>query len=271
MKHNKNKKVMKLGRKTTKVVLLLVAVGGMMTFNKINYNRHNAILEEKEAKIESLNKTLENSNRKLKALEDENSKLSDTVDDLISTTNSLNDQLKEAVSANKEANKALEAYKEREELYNKYEYVIYDTEGKRTDITYDEIQYAEDLVASKGYSPDLLFGIVMVESEGNRTAENTYSGARGYGQVMAETGKYVYENMLKEGIYYHDYAYNGKTNIRIVATYLEYLIKNKSSMFGVIKQYSGRSDSHTYAYMNRVNKALKGYNTIENISESLNK
>lgn len=111
----------------------------------------------------------------------------------------------------------------------------------------------------------------MVESEGNRMAENSYSGARGYGQVIASTGKYIYENMLNEGTYSHVYAYNGKTNIRLVATYLDYLIKNKKSLFDVLKQYSGRSTSHTYAYINRVNKALKGYNSVANISESLNK
>ena len=273
-----NKKVMKLKTRVFKVVLkvilLLVVVGGMMAFyeNKINNlnANHDAILEEKEATIERL-LTLNNSNTStIEALEAENKELSDTTDDLISTTKELNDQLKELVSDNKALKKENKAYKKREELYNKYEYVIYDDGGNRTDMTYDEIKYAEELMEEKGYDPDLIFGIVMVESGGKRDSKNSESTATGYGQFLAGTGEFVYENLLQAGTYSHNYAYNGKTNLEMMATYLDYLIKQKGSLFSAIKQYCGRDVDGTYSYIRRVNLAMSGYNTVENIATKVN-
>ena len=279
MNTTKNKKVMKLKKlinkkAVLKVVLLLVVVGGMMGIFKLKLDivnaDHYAELEEKEATIERLT-SLNNSNKStIKALEAENKKLSDTKDDLISTTKELNKEIEDLVSDNKSLIKENNVYKEREELYNKYEYVIYDDENKRTDMTYDEIKYAEELMSEKGYDPDLLFGIVMVESSGQRNCKNSESTATGYGQFLQGTGKFVYEDLLKAGIYTHDYAYNGKTNLNMMATYLDYLIKSKGDLFSAVKQYCGRDVSGTYAYIKRVNTAMNGYNTFSNISESIN-
>ena len=278
MNTTKNKKVMKLKNRikkaVLKVVLLLVVVGGMMGIFKLKLDivnaNHDAILEEKEATIEKL-KALNNSNKStIEHLEAENKELSDTTDDLISTTKELNSQLKDLVSDNKSLQKENKAYREREELYNKYEYVIYDDAGDRTDMTYDEIKYAEDIMSEKGYDPDLLFGIVMVESSGQRTCKNATSTATGYGQFLLGTGKFVYEDLLKAGTYSHDYAYNGKTNLNMMATYLDYLIKQKGSLFPAIRQYCGRDVDGTYSYIKRVNVAMDGFNTFDNISKSIN-
>lgn len=273
-KVTKFKKLLNKNNALLKVVLLLVIVSGMMAFynNKINNLNaiHDAILEEKEATIEKLN-LLNNSNQStIEALEAENKELADTANDLISTTNEINSQLKEAISANKSMKKEIKVYKEREELYNKYEYVIYDDSGNRTDITYDEIKYAEDLMNEKGYDPDLLFGIVMVESSATRNAKNSSSTATGYGQILAGTGKFVYEDLMNAGAYSHSYALDGKKNLNMTVTYLDYLIQNKDSLFSAVRQYCGRDVSGTYSYINRINSALDGANTFANISKSIN-
>lgn len=173
--------------------------------------------------------------------------------DLGESFSELNSQLKEAVKSNKSYKKELELYKEREELLNKYEYCIkYD--GKRTGLTYDQIKYGEELMEEKGYDPNLLFSIIMVESRGDASATNKYSGAKGLGQFMDESGKFVYEKLMKRGTYYTNYAYNGTTNIEMMVTYLDYLIKNRKTLRGVLMTYSGRDETNIQPYINEMNK-----------------
>lgn len=143
----------------------------------------------------------------------------------------------------------------REELYDKYEYVV-TYGGKRTDVTYSQIKMAEDLMLENNYDPHILLSALMVESRGDETAKNPKSTARGYGQFLAGTGKYVYEDMMEngKGTYDHSMALNGNTNIKMMSVYFDSLLDSSNgNLFKTIKNYSGRNDSDTREYMSWMN------------------
>lgn len=242
------------------VPMLGIGIVVLITIILFNYQqeKYSAILEQKDTKISELKKQYSSLQDKyasnMTEVINKNKRLSCDVDDQNKTIKSLNSQLKELGDNNKDILKELKEYKNREELYNKYEYAI-EYEGERTDLTYKEIKYGEEKMQEENLDPDLLFGIIMVESRGTRTAKNKESTATGYGQVLAGTGKYLYEDVMGngKGTYDHSYAYDGKTNINMVSTYLGYLCDNKSSLFGAVKQYCGRDDAGTQSYLNCIN------------------
>lgn len=184
---------------------------------------------------------------------------------LLKTVKSLDKELKKTTKAYKELSKQYDdvesnynTLKNRKELYDKYSYAIIDSAGKRTDLSYDDIQYGEDLMKKYGYNPHILFGIFGVESGYKEDAANKKSTARGYGQLLAGTAKYVYEDILDKGTYTHSYALNGKTNIELTTAYLNYLMdKNHNDLFKSISNYCGRDTSGTHNYLKCINKAYQ--------------
>lgn len=151
---------------------------------------------------------------------------------------------------------AVEEYQEREELYDKYSYAIIRNDGSRTDITFDQLRTAEDMMTENGLDPDLLLSIVMVESNGKEKAKSSISTARGYGQFLKATGKFVYENLMKAGTYDHSYALNGDTNIQMMAEYLNYIIDNSNSLKSAIKWYRGEGGQVLTNYISRIDSYL---------------
>ena len=147
--------------------------------------------------------------------------------------------------------------KDREELYDKYSYAIM-YNGKRTELTYDQIQYGEDLMVSKGLDPDLLFSIGMVESRFVENAKNPYSTASGYYQFLRGTGKFVYESLLaKDNSYSHSYAMDGYKSTEMAVCYLDHLSERfDGNLFKMIKQYSGRDNASTKVYIKELDKFL---------------
>lgn len=242
------------------IPMLGIGLVVLITIILFNYQqkKYSDILEQKDMEISELETKYSNLQDKyasnMTEVVNQNNDLKEDIEEQNKTIKNLNSQLKELSNNNKDILKELDVYKEREELYNKYEYAI-EYEGQRTDLTYKEIKYGEEKMKEENLDPDLLFGIIMVESRGTRNAKNNESTATGYGQVLAGTGKYLYEDVMGngKGTYNHSYAYDGKTNINMVSTYLGYLCDNKSSLFGAVKQYCGRDDAGTQSYLNCIN------------------
>lgn len=195
----------------------------------------------------SLNQKLQNVNADVVSISNEaltlqakNTTLSESISGLKATIDELDTSNAKLIKDNKSLDKKLKKFETRAELYDKYEYAIYDKEGKRTDLTYSQIKTGEELMKEQGIDPDLLFGIIMTESTGKENATSSSSTARGYGQFLAGSGKYVYENILHMGTYNHSMAYDGTTNIKMAAGYLGYL-KNKRgfSAYAAVKAYRG--------------------------------
>lgn len=175
------------------------------------------------------------------------------------TIDTLNAQVETLVKDNKsladeydELYKKYKVFEEREELYDKYDYVV-KYGGKRTDVTYDQIKLGEKLMLEKGYNPDILFSIMMVESRGKEAAVNKRSRATGYGQFIPGTGKFVYEDLLGngKGTYTHSkMATNGNTNIQMMVSYLDYLFtRNNNNLNRSMSNYSGGGPTFTNKYI----------------------
>ena len=176
-----------------------------------------------------------------------------TVNSLRNVVNELNDQITEVSEVNKSYVDELNTFRKREELYDKYEYAIM-AANKRTDLTYEQVQYGEELMAAKGLNPHLLLGSIMVESTGNELALNKSSGAEGYGQFLDPTAEWIWTDMLGNKTYHSDIRKDGKSNILMMATYYDYLYPIAKSTFKVVKCYSGNStDEGTASYIKRIN------------------
>ena len=181
-------------------------------------------------------------------------KVNSQVKDLMDTVSELDSQNKELADENKKMHSDLKKYEKRSELFDKYEYAIYHGK-KRTSFTYSQLELAEDIMEEKGMDANLLLAIAMTESGGNEKSESTSSTAKGYGQFLSGTGKFVYEDLMKAGTYNHNYALNGKTNIKLMANYLKYLQGSRNSVYGIIESYRGVKNCTSY--MNKVDSYLK--------------
>lgn len=179
--------------------------------------------------------------------------LEDTVHAKQSSINTLNGNVEQlsVVIDNLEQDKVdisekLSIFEQREELYNKYEYVI-EIGNNRTDLTYEQLTYGENLMKDRGLNPHLLFGVVYLESRGNETATNSRSTARGYCQFLGSTAKSVYENMLNKGQYTHDLAFDGFINLELGAEYLSYLMRTQNgSIMTSLLLYNGSEIGERY-------------------------
>lgn len=181
-----------------------------------------------------------------------------SINTLEKVINTLDSEIQDLSSTNKSYVDQLNEFRQRKELYDKYDYAILDEEGNRTDLTYEEIKLGEDLMKELGYDPNLLFGAIMVESNGKSDAVNEYSGATGYGQFCNETAKFVWNDLMGRDNYHPEIRKDGKSNITMMAYYYDYLYSTKGNTFNVIKQYSGNAtDSGAQEYLNRINSYTK--------------
>lgn len=238
-------------RKNRRITLFRTIIELVLLFTVIvGYNYYNTTIDNKDATIAKaqaeLNKTQKNTELLLAA---------------ISTEEGVTPTLDEAVANTKEMKKELAIFRERSELYDKYEYVLV-YNGQRTDMSYDQVKYGENLMASKNVDPNMLFGLIMVESHANEKAQNSTSTARGFCQLLSSTAKSYYEKILKKGNYNHEMAFNGYINMEIGAA----LITNNMEKYNgdtqkVITLYRGLNDPAYYAtvdrYVNRGGTSLR--------------
>jgi hypothetical protein len=179
-----------------------------------------------------------------------------------STEEGVTPTIDEAVANAQEMKKELTEFRERKELYDKYEYVLF-YQGQRTDMTYDMTKYGENLMEKEKINPNLLFGLIMVESHANEKAQNVSSTARGFCQLLSSTARGIYENVLQKGKYNHKMAFDGYTNIEIgsklIAMNME---KYNGDTYTVIQRYRGIPDIGSYyaavdRYVNRGGTSLR--------------
>lgn len=203
--------------------------------------------------LNSANDDIETISARVITLESRNKTLASSISGMKNTVDALDESNAKLIKNNKSLNKKLKKFESRSELYDKYEYAIYDKQGKRTDLTYNQIKTGEELMKEQGIDPDLLFGIIMTESNGNEKAASSISTARGYGQFLKGSGKYVYENILHLGAYDHSMAYNGDINIKMAAGYLGYFKDKGYSAYAAVKAYRGVEPT---AYIKTINSYI---------------
>jgi hypothetical protein len=205
------------------------------------------------------------SNLKLHIFANELDKLTVENNELCNIIDEIDDQIEEIESINKSYVDELNMLRTRAELFDKYEYAIAYGSSGRTELTYEEIKYGEDLMLAKGLNPHLMFGTIMVESAGKPDAVNNESGATGYGQFLDSTAKWVWTKLLGHSTYNSNIRKDGMKNIQMMAEYYDFLYAEHGSTFKVVKQYSGNSTNVGAAkYLAKVNSFTKQVGEVVN-------
>lgn len=236
---------------------LLIGIVGVssysITYCKLVEKRANDLYEENM----SLKNTLSQSDLVTVAQAESNQELKDIIDQMSNQQEKLASENKKLDEANQKLSKQVKKFQKRKELFNKYEYAIMEDGYRRTDLTYSQIKTGEELMKEKGYDPNLLFGIIMVESSATENMTSEISTARGYGQILEGTGSFIYNTLLKNpDKYHHSYAFDGKLNMIMMTEYIDYLLKNRDyNLYKAIQGYRGKEN--VTPYISGINKYIK--------------
>ena len=125
-------------------------------------------------------------------------------------------------------------------LLRKYWYLLRDAPNNGT-INLDHIRYLDNQCRKWDINPHWMWFIYYHESRWITTAINSSSGARGLGQVMPSTGKYMWETVMGHsgGSFSYSSLDNPYVNIEITVMHLGRDIKNGSSFLQAMDHYSG--------------------------------
>lgn len=213
-------------------------------------------LQEMKSDYGSLKKNYDYLNGKYKSM-------SSMVDELTSISTELDEQ-------NKAYYEELKVLRERKELFDKYSYAILNDAGERTDIKYDQIITLKELLKESSIDDeDLILAWIMTESNGNEKAKNTKSTAKGYGQILDGTSKFIYTNLMNNNSadWHSTIALNGDMNIEMMVTYIDYLYdKNNGDLYDIMRDYRGKQDIS--GYVSKIDSYLKNADkSVEDISK----
>lgn len=258
-----NKKVKKMRTRLSIMYIygLLITIAFCALWaNSKNY--HDQTKKEKmkismdyEAKIQDLEENNKVLNTKVKDL-------SKDLTNLYSVMETLDDQNKKLVDSNQQYYDELSDLRKRKELYDKYSYAI-ESDGTRTDITYDQLETLEQLMSNAEVNDqDLILAWIMTESGGQENATSDCSTAKGYGQFLDGTSKFVYTSLLGENNWSPSVALDGETNMKMMVAFVDYLYETSNrDLYSAIRKYRGRQDISGYvskidSYLSEVNKSV---------------
>lgn len=165
-----------------------------------------------------------------------------TVDELLKIEVELDEQNQSLVASNEEYFEELEEFRSREELYDKYSYAMYYA-GQRNDITFDQLRTLEECIKTSSIpDADLVLSWAMCESHGFANATNPMSGAKGYGQFLDSSSRFVYCDLLGETDWTPAVALDGETNLRMMVALIDYLYRYYNhDAYGMLRNYTGFS------------------------------
>lgn len=219
---------------------------------------------DQQDEISKLEKDYKNLKTDYNILTDRYDSFNNSIEELLCISETLDEQNKSLVDSNQEYYDQLQEYKNRAELYDKYDYALFNDAGERTDITYGQLKTLEELIADSSINDeDLILSLIMTESNGNETAKNKDSSAKGYGQIINSTSKFVYTRLLGKSGWTSNIALDGATNMEMTVAYVDYLYrKNDKDLYKTIKNYRGKDDVTSYiskmdSYLSLKNKSVE--------------
>jgi uncharacterized protein YoxC len=160
----------------------------------------------------------------------------------------LENQNKELVAQNEE-------YQKQIKMLTRYSYALVDDAGKPTDIGYDDLVTLDSLLQGQRVNDmDLFLSWIMIESGGKETARNSKSTAKGFGQLLNGTSKWVWTDLLGRAGWHQNVALDGKTNLEMMVALVNRLyVDNGCNLHRAIDNYRGMHDA---AYERKFNKYL---------------
>lgn len=123
----------------------------------------------------------------------------------------------------------------------------------------DHIRIGINIMESNNIDPILLFAIIDARTGGNLFEYTSSPTVRGYGLMIENTSRWVYEDMLGKRNYSNDMQNDGSISIQILAEYISYLMK----------VHNGDIREVTYSYIGSVNDYF--YNEIKEYIECFDK
>ena len=141
------------------------------------------------------------------------------------------------------------------EKYEHYEYALFDTSGKRNDITMQDIELLEQLTFNEPVNDvDLYLSWIMIESEGYAMCKNPNSTAKGLAQFLDGTSKSVYRSLDFDDAWYPEIVYKKDICLTMMVKYVNDLMRSyNGDLNKTIISYRGLYDG---PYMNLFNKYL---------------
>lgn len=271
------------------VIFILSAFIIVMTLyyrDKIQYK--DSMIESRDKEIASLKQGIEFLNdshaieineyeNKIEENDNELYAAIDNMTELETTAKEINEINKDLLKKNKESNDLLDTMStyiqslETElKYYKDFEVFMFDTSGKRSDCTYEYLEYLDSLIKEKSVN-NLAFycSWIMIESEWHHDDKNPKSSASGFPQFLSGTGKWVYEELMGKGkgTYNHKiHPFEPLTSLEMMVTYVEKLMEqHKGNLHKVIDSYRGLHDT---PYLNRFNHYLAFFDTnIDEVAE----
>ena len=144
------------------------------------------------------------------------------------------------------------------ETYKKYENIMYKYENVTLETRY--LFKVLEECKKNNIDPDIMLAIFFKESRFDPLATNSVSDARGLGQLMSSTGRWLYGDIYGHPeLYTHDMAYDANLNIEM-ATYLIGYYHNKyddPTYKEALTHYAGAFNEEYYADMHAYANALK--------------
>lgn len=279
MNNNNNMILIKNTIKKHRYAMLLIsAIAAFICGGILSYD----IITDLKKEITKITKEKEDVMKEKEELEDKNLSLYEENEETIAAYNNsmellqnvasvaveLDEQNKKIVNSSRKQSNQLKRLQRRKRLMNSYEWALYDEEGIKTDITFNDIETLKSLCKKRNLSDDtidLVLAIAMTESNGDAKCSNPTSTALGLGQFIEETGKITYTFLMGHEKYNHrKVALNGTTNLKMMVYYLEYLdIKCEGDINKIIDRYRGLRSA---GYKRKINKYLSNRNkSLKNI------
>lgn len=241
-------------------ICICVSIGIVTKYSKLDDNSEKTLAdyEALETKYDELNQKYNELVTEHAAYVDTNNAYEETIRNMNDIIIDLQKQAESLTESNESYYEEILKYEQREELFDKYEYAIVRDDNTRTDITYDQLINLEDEAEKRGIDTDLVLSICMTESNGIEDARSSTSTATGYGQFVFNTGKFVYEDLLRYGTYTSNYALDGTTNLTMMTAYLEYLSDIwDEDIYMIMKNYRGEGGEVLDNYMDKVDSYLQ--------------
>ena len=157
------------------------------------------------------------------------------------------------------------------ETYEEYNIFMYTYEGssKRTDCTYDLLEYLNELIADKAVNCLPFYcSWIMIESNWNNHDYNPTSTAYGLPQFLSSTGRWIYTDILDApyGPYDHEMVTDPYLSLRMMVEYIDLLLNGyEGDLKKTIDSYRGLHDEH---YLAKFNKYLAYFDlSIDKVAE----
>lgn len=117
-----------------------------------------------------------------------------------------------------------------------YQYVI------DSGLSSDLVLFMDEQCQKWDINPHLMWAIIETESRYNPNVDNSEgSSARGLGQIVVNTARNMYENVLGHGTgsYNHQMAYDPYVNIQMICALIGTGLQNENTLEYAINRYSG--------------------------------